>query len=163
MRIYHMAALAAATLALGASAKLDPARYYKIYNDTTVPAECSWATMTVSAGCSTTSGFGRISPYGVTRIEGDHIVLRCPGNDPQLNVWDDYDGAIRARVGWSCPAAPPGVRPEQVMRVTQVVSVTGTLSSCGVRDSTLSARTKCSYTGLTGLNITTGGRRGGRG
>ena len=139
-----VAVLTAVALTLGASAQQDMARYYKVYNNTTVSAECAPLAdyMTVSAGCSK----GR---WSSTRVEDDPIDLRCDSDDQGLDLWDDYDGSVRTSVRWSCPAAPSGVPVEQVVgRVTKVVTINGTLTSCGRKDTVLTARVECTYPGL---------------
>ena len=150
MRFFHMTVLTAATLTLAASAQNDTNRYYKVYNNTTVSAECQplAAYMTVSAGCS------RGSTY--TRVQDDAIHLTCDSNDPSLALWDDYDGSRRGRVDWSCPASPQGVSVDRVDRVVKVVKITGSLTSCGRTDTVLTAQTECTYPGLR-AESTTGG------
>ena len=142
MRFFHMAALTAATLTLAASAQNDTNRYYKVYNNTTVSAECQplAAYMKVSAGCS------RSSTY--TRVEDEPILLTCDSNDPAVDLWDNYDGSIRARINWSCPAAPQGVSVDRVDRVTMIVRITGLLTSCGRTDTVLNGQVECTYPGL---------------
>lgn len=138
-----MAALTAVALTLAVSAQQDTARYYKVYNNTTVSAECAPLAdyMKVSVACS------RSSTY--VRVEDDPIELRCESNDQGLDLWDDYDGSVRTSVRWSCPAAPSGVPVEQVVgRVTKVVTINGTLTSCGRKDTVLTARVECTYPGL---------------
>ena len=150
MRFFHMAALTAATLTLAASAQNDTNRYYKVYNNTVVSAECQPLApyMQVSAGCSRDSGS--------TRVNDDPIDVTCASNDPSLYLWDDYDGSVRGRVSWSCPAAPQGVSVERVERVTKIVRITGQLTSCGRTDTVLAAQVECTYPGLR-AEISTGG------
>ena len=142
MRLLHMAALTAATLALAESAQHDANRYYKVYNATTVSAECTPLAdyMTVSAGCSNASTS--------TRVENEPINLTCDSNDSGLDLWDDYDGSVGARVHWSCHAAPAGVPVAQVRRVVKVVTIHGMHTSCGRTDTVLTAQVECTYPGL---------------
>ena len=142
MRFFPMAALTAATLTLATSAQQDANRYYRVYNNTTVSAECTPLAdyMKVSAGCSNSSSY--------TRVENDPIDLTCASNDSGLDLWDDYDGSVRSRVRWSCPASPAGVPVERVMRVVKVVTINGTLTSCGRTDTVLTAQVECTYPGL---------------
>ena len=145
MRTFRMAALTAATLTLAASAQQDANRYYKVHNNTVVSAECTPLAdyMKVSAGCSKGSTY--------TRVEDDPIDLRCDSDDYGLDLWDDYDGSVRTRVRWSCAASPPGVPVQQVRRVTKVVTINGTLTSCGRTDTVLTAQVECTYPGLGGI------------
>lgn len=138
-----LAVLSLALSLVPAYAQNDTDRYYKVFNDTVVSAECEplAAYMQVSAGCSSGSTY--------RRVEGDrHIELVCDRNDPSLALWDDYDGSRRGRVDWSCPAAPPGVSVDRVDRVTKVVRITGSLTSCGRTDTVLTAQIECTYPGL---------------
>ena len=141
-----MVALTVVALTLAASAQQDTARYYKVYNNTTVSAECAPLAdyMKVSVACSWSSTY--------VRVEDDPIELMCESNDQGLDLRDDYDGSVRTSIRWSCPAAPSGVPVEQVERVTKVVTINGTLTSCPIKDvikdTVLTARVECTYPGL---------------
>ncbi len=130
MRVLGIAALAAVTLTLAASAQTEPnIRWYKVVNDTTLdttnateddPYPCA-QNVSISTKCS-----GSVVENYQVLAQNSHRIFGCTSNHEGINVRKDHDlGSYTS--DWQClmSSAPQGMQ-----SVTQVVTVTGQLTSC---------------------------------
>lgn len=139
MRVLGIAALAAVTLTLAASAQTEPnIRWYKVVNDTTLdttnateddPYPCA-QNVSISTKCSASV----VENYQVL-AQNSHRIFGCTSNHEGINVRKDHDRAVHDS-DWQClmSSAPQGMQ-----SVTQIVTVTGTLTSCFGQSMTVTA------------------------
>ena len=144
MRVFSMVALVAVTLTLAAAQSEPNIRWYKVVNNTTKdttgateddPFPCAQG-VSVSTTCSGSDA----STFTMIDQNGSHS-FGCTSNHAGVKVRKDQDGGTYT-VNWECPLSSPSA-PEGTQSVTQIVKVTGTLSSCDGR--TLMFQNDCQW------------------